>query len=91
MDWKGRNKRGRNPWQQAKHVWLYTELLQAIKGEPISSLFSTDGTLISKCAATHFGVHIQDYTQAKHAMTTSIIEILQISCVYVAARLPGDI
>ena len=31
----------------------YTDLLQALKGEPLSSVFSSDGTLISASAAPH--------------------------------------
>ena len=53
MDRKGGNKEGRNPWQYAQHVWLYTDLLQALKGEPLSSVFSTDATLISASVAPH--------------------------------------
>ena len=36
-----------------QHVWLYTDLLQALKGEPLSSVFSTDGTWLSAFAALH--------------------------------------
>ena len=56
MDREGRNKQGRNPRQQAEHVWLYTDLLQALKGERLSSVFSPDGTLISASAAPHHGL-----------------------------------
>ena len=35
---------------------LYTDLLQALKGERLSSVFSPDGTLISASAAPHCGV-----------------------------------
>ena len=45
MDQKGRNKQRRNPWQYVSHVWLYTVLFQALKGERLSSVFSPDGTL----------------------------------------------
>ena len=55
MDRKGRNKQGRNLWQQALHVWLYTDLLQALKGERLSSVFSPDGTLISASTAPYCG------------------------------------
>ena len=51
IDQKGRNKQGRNAWQWVYHVWLYTDLLQAIKGECLSSVFSPDGTLISASTA----------------------------------------
>ena len=34
----------------------YTDLLQALKGERLSSVFSPDGTLISASAAPHCGV-----------------------------------
>ena len=53
MNGKGRNQQGGNPWQQVYHVWLHTDLLQALMGEPLSSVFSTDGTLISTPAAPH--------------------------------------
>ena len=36
-------------------MWLCTDLLQALKGEPLSSVFSTDGTLISASSAPHCG------------------------------------
>ena len=75
MDRKGRNKQGRNPWQ---YVWLYTDLLQALKGERLSSVFSPDGTLISASAAPHCGtfsnkskfVHIP--TMADHSLATTV-------------------
>ena len=35
---EGRNKQGRNPWQKALHVWLYTNLLQVLKGERLRSV-----------------------------------------------------
>ena len=44
---------GRNSWQKVKHSWLYSDLLQALKGEPLSSGFSTDGSLISAPAIPH--------------------------------------
>ena len=34
---------------------IYTDLPQALKGEPSSSVFSTDGILISASAAPHCG------------------------------------
>ena len=55
MDRNGRNQQGRNPWQLVLHVWLYTDLPQALKGEPFRSVFSTDWTLISVSAAPHCG------------------------------------
>ena len=36
-------------------MWLYTYLLQVLKEEPLSSAFSTNGTLISASAAPHCG------------------------------------
>ena len=36
---------GRNPWQQEKHAWPYSDLIQTLKGEPWSSGFPTDGSL----------------------------------------------
>ena len=40
-------------------MWLYTDLLQALKGECLSSVFSPDGTLISASTAPHCGELIQ--------------------------------
>ena len=31
-------KQGRNSWQWAKHAWLYSDLLQALKQEPLTTL-----------------------------------------------------
>ena len=36
-------------------VWLYTDLLQVLKGDCVSSVFSPDGALISAYAASHCG------------------------------------
>ena len=38
----GRQKleQGSNSWQWAEHVWLYSDLLQALKGEHLSALCS---------------------------------------------------
>ena len=35
--------------------YIYSDLLQALKGEPLSSVFSSDGTLTSASAAPHCG------------------------------------
>ena len=41
---KGQNlAREKYPWQQASYVWLYVDLLPALKGEPVSSVSLTDG------------------------------------------------
>ena len=37
------------------HAWQCTDRLQALKGKPLSSMFSTDGTLISAYAAPYCG------------------------------------
>ena len=62
MDRKGRNKQGKNPWHQAQHVWLYTDLLQALKGTRLSSVFSPDGLFIcllvgALSPVNHKGLH----------------------------------
>ena len=44
-----------------KHVWLYTDLLQALKGERLSTVFSPDGTLISASAAPHCGTELYNH------------------------------
>ena len=36
-------------------MWLYTDLLQALKRERSSSVLSPDGTLMSASVAPHFG------------------------------------
>ena len=66
MDRKGKNKQGRNHWRQAWHVWLYTDLLQALKGEHLSSVFSPDRTLISASAAPHRGVMLRSEEKANN-------------------------
>ena len=38
--------KGRNSWLLVKHAWLYSDLLQALKGEHLSALFSKEGALI---------------------------------------------
>ena len=44
----------RNLWQLVKHAWLYSELLQALKKELLtSSGFSAEGTLIFVPTAPH--------------------------------------
>ena len=39
----------------SKRLWLYTDLLQALKGERLSSVFSSGETSISASAAPHCG------------------------------------
>ena len=39
----------------SQHACLYSDLLQALKGQPPSSGFSIDGSLISAYAVTHCG------------------------------------
>ena len=41
------------------HAWQYTDLLQALKGGRLSSVFSPDGTLISASAAPQCGGGLQ--------------------------------
>ena len=55
MDRKGRNKQRKKFLAVSVLVWLYADLLQALKGERLSSVFSPDGTLISASAALHCG------------------------------------
>ena len=44
MDWNGKNEKGRHFWQQAKHAWLFSDLLQDSIG---SCEFSAKRALIS--------------------------------------------
>ena len=41
--------------KHSMYGYIYTNLLQALKGECLSSVFSPDGTLISASAAPHCG------------------------------------
>ena len=42
--WTKREEISKDLWKYAQHVWLYTDLLQALKGELLSSGFpSIDG------------------------------------------------
>ena len=54
-EWTGRIEINEEEISDSKHVWLYTDLLQALKGERISSVFSPDETLISASAAPDCG------------------------------------
>ena len=45
---------------------IYTDLLQDLKGERLSSVFSPDGTLISASAAPHCGEWLPDQCKDKH-------------------------
>ena len=45
--------------QSAQHVWLHIDLIHALKREPLSSVFSTDGHLISVSAAPYCEVKSQ--------------------------------
>ena len=56
MDWRGRNREEIPGSKCSMYVWLYTDLLQALKVERLSFVFSPDGTLISASAAPHCGV-----------------------------------
>ena len=53
MDWKGKNKE-EIPGNK-RSMYGYIDLLQALKGERLSSVFSLDGTLISAFIALYCG------------------------------------
>ena len=55
-EWTGRVEIGKEEILGSKRS-MYTDLLQALKGERLSSVFSPDETLISASAATHCGVN----------------------------------
>ena len=56
-EWTGRVEIGKEEIPGSKlSIWLYTDLPQALKGEPLSFVFSSDRTLISASAAPHCGV-----------------------------------
>ena len=44
---------------EVRTVCMATDLLQALKGEPLSSVFSTDWTLISASVAPHCGEKVE--------------------------------
>ena len=44
MDWKGRNKEEIPGSKRSMHSYNYTDLLQALKGELLSSAFSPSST-----------------------------------------------
>ena len=54
-EWPGRVEMRMEEIPGSKRSMLYTDLLQALKGEGLSSVFSPDGTLISASAAPHCG------------------------------------
>ena len=51
-------------------VWLYPDQLLALKGEPLNSVFSTDGTFIPASAAPHCGVCV--WEREMHILKTQI-------------------
>ena len=59
-------------------VWLYTDLLQALKGERLSCVFSLEGTLIFASAAPHCGAILKEELEyeTKHHTTTKKSESL---------------
>ena len=55
-EWTGRVEISKEEMPGSKcSMYGYTDLLKAFKGKPLSSVFSTDGTLISVSAAPHCG------------------------------------
>ena len=49
-------RQGRNSWLRAKHSWLYSDQLQALKGEHLPALSSElRETLISATTVSHCG------------------------------------
>ena len=57
-------------------MWLYTDLLQAIKGERLSCVFSPDGTLISASAAPHCGGSVLMMMMMVMIMIMVLMEVL---------------
>ena len=57
-------------------IWLYTNLLQALKGECLSSVFSPDVILISASAAPHCGVQAWDL----HHSTVMKNRVTSLAC-----------
>ena len=68
-EWTGSveiSKEGVPGSKRSMHCNNYTDLLQALKGEPLSFVFSSDGTLISASAAPHCGEWLPDQCKDKH-------------------------
>ena len=58
-EWTGRVEISKEEIPGSKrimHGYNYTDVLHALKGEPLSSMFSSNGTLISASTASHCGV-----------------------------------
>ena len=67
-EWTGRVEMSKEEIPASKlSMHAYTDLLQALNGEPFSSVFSTDGTLISAFAASHCGS-----VKCRHSVCTSV-------------------
>ena len=60
-EWTRKVELKRNHWQQAKHEGLYSDPLQALKGEPLSSGLSTDGSLNSASTVPPCGAIYGDF------------------------------
>ena len=62
VDGPGRQRsgQGKHFCQEAKHAWLYSDLLQALKREHVSALgYQQRGSLISASAAPHYRGHLK--------------------------------
>ena len=73
MDRKGRNKEEIPGSKRSMYGYIYTDLLQAIKGEHLSSVFSPEGTSISASAAPHCGIQgteIRDFIRYNYLTFT---------------------
>ena len=53
-------------------MYGYTDLLQALKGERLSTVFSPDGTLICAFAAPHLGVVKQRQRNTNRAISACV-------------------
>ena len=65
--------------QKVQHPWLYSDLLQALKGEPLSSGFPTEGFSVSAPALPHcrgrrksFAVRKTHFTSDKYEAPSCI-------------------
>ena len=57
-----------------KHAWLYSDLLQALKGEPLSSGFPTEGFSVSAPAVPHGGGRRKSFAVRKTHFTSDKYE-----------------
>ena len=61
MDLEGRDLKGRNSWQWLKHAWLYSNLIQSLKGDQLSGFTRGDLNLCVRSIQMEFGGGERNY------------------------------